>query len=173
MKINFGCGKKVLDGFFNIDAVHNPAAPRAPELLYAAEFDRMGALKSQAAVADGAADLLQALHVIEHVYLWEVDALLAEWKRMLKPGGALVLELPNIEAAARNLLAGMNDQMCMWPLFGDPGHKDPFMCHRWGYTPNTIVALLEKAGFERIVVLAPKTHGARVNRDMRVEAMKP
>lgn len=38
MRINFGCGKRVWPGFYNIDAVRNPGASRAPELLHAIRF---------------------------------------------------------------------------------------------------------------------------------------
>lgn len=172
MKINFGCGRQVLDGWFNVDAVHSPRAPRAPELLHAIRFDAAGAVANPLPLDGGCAAELMAMHVIEHVYAWEAPALLAEWKRLLAPGGLLVLELPNLEAAARNLLAGRGDQMAMWPLYGDPGHLDPFMCHRWGYTPTTIKALLQAAGFTAIEVMPPRTHGARADRDMRVEARR-
>ncbi len=98
---------------------------------------------------------------------------LLEWKRMLKSGGRLTLELPNIEAAARNLLAGMKPQMWAFPFYGDGSHKDEFMTHRYGYTPKTIRVLVEGAGFRDVQILPPQTHGPRPNRDMRVEAMKP
>ena len=117
-------------------------------------------------------DLVAAMHAIEHVYEWEAPQLLAEWKRLLQPGGLLVLELPNIEHAARNLLAGMSPQMCMFPLYGDGSHRDPYMCHRFGYTPKTIAALLKAGGFIGIRHLEPRTHGGRANRDMRVEARR-
>lgn len=172
MKINFGCGRQVLDGWFNVDAVVNPKAPRAPELIHAIQFDATGAVVNPLPLPDGCADELMAMHVIEHVYAWEAPALLLEWRRLLKPGGLLVLELPNIEAAARNLLQGLGDQMAMWPLYGDPGHRDPYMTHRWGYTPATVRGLVAGLGFGEVVQPPPRTHGARANRDMRIEARK-
>lgn len=163
MRINVGCGRMVLDGWTNCDVQVSPKALRPPEILCDA-----GAIPLQSGVADE----VMALHLIEHFYLWEVPAVLAEWRRLLKPGGRLILELPNLEAACRNLLSGRNDQMCMWPLYGDPGHEDPYMCHRWGYTPKTIKELLVGNAFAEVRVLPPKTHGRRVNRDMRVEAVR-
>lgn len=157
MKLNLGCGNKKLPGFVNVDIQGNA--------------DIVADVR-EVPLDDSVADELHAYHVIEHFYLWEVGELLAEWRRLLKPGGRLVLELPSIELAARNLLAGLGDQMCMWPFYGDPGHRDPYMCHRWGYTPSTITKTLEAAGFRKVKVMPPQTHGARANRDMRVEAVK-
>lgn len=173
VKINFGCGRRVADGFFNIDAALSSRAPRPPEMLHAVEFNGDGRVKNPVPLADGCAELLQAFHVVEHVHDWQAPHLVAEWKRLLRPGGDLVLELPNIEAAARNLLEGRGDQWSMWPLYGDGSHRDPFMCHKYGYTPKTIRRLVEEAGFVDIRLLPPQTHGPRPDRDMRVEARKP
>lgn len=163
MRLNLGCGRMVLDGWTNVDIQASPRASRPPDILSDVR---------SVPLPDGCADEVMALHVIEHFYLWEAPDVLREWRRLLTPGGLLVLELPNIEAAARNLLAGMTDQMCMWPLYGDPSHRDPFMCHRWGYTPATIKQLLEQNGFGDVRHKQPQYHGKRVSRDMRVEAIK-
>jgi predicted SAM-dependent methyltransferase len=171
VKINVACGKQTWPGYFCVDAVRHPKASRAPDLLHAFQFDGEE-LVNPLPLTGGCAEELHSYHFLEHVYRWEATALLAEFRRLLAPGALLVLELPNIEAAARNLLAGMDDQMAMWPLYGDPEHRDPFMCHRWGYTPATVTALLCEAGFQQIKVLPPRTHGAKTNRDMRVEARK-
>lgn len=172
MKINFACGKQVWNGFYNIDAVRHPAAPRDPELIHAIKFDKNGDIINPIPLDDDCADELQAMHIIEHVYAWEAPALVKEWRRLLKPRGLLILELPNIEKAARNLLNGMNDQMAMWPIYGDWNHKDPYMMHKHGYTSATITELLRRCGFANALIKAPITHGARANRDMRVEAIK-
>jgi hypothetical protein len=58
-------------------------------------------------------------------------------------------------------------------LYGDWSHRDPYMMHRHGYTPKTIQALLQECGLRRVALLPPKTHGARRNRDMRIEAIRP
>lgn len=163
MKLNLGCGRRVLDGFTNVDIQHSPKAPRAPEIL--------ADLRS-VPLPDGCADEAHAYHVIEHFVAWEAPIALAEWRRLLKPGGLLVLELPDLAKAAANLLRGGSDQDCMWPLYGDPSHRDEYMTHRWGYTPQTLTALLRHVGFVDIKVKPPQTHGPRPGRDMRIEARK-
>ena len=69
---------------------------------------------------------------------------------------------------------GKDGQLAMWPLYGDPAPRDPFNCHRWGYTPTTIQALVMRGPFDprTVKVLPPQTHGARLDRDMRIEARK-
>lgn len=166
MRINYGAGRQVLEGFCNVDAVVSPKAPRPPEVLH-------DILTGPTPLPDGCADELMAIHFVEHVYHWQLPQVLAEFRRLLKPQGLLVLELPNLEAACRNVLAGMGDQMGMWPLYGDPTHKDPFMCHRWAYTPQSMTHELTAAGFYKVKVGKPRFHGARENRDMRLEAWKP
>lgn len=173
MRINYGCGRRVLAGWTNVDAIVNPKATRAPEVLHALTFNADGSIVEPTPLSDACADELMAAHVIEHFAEWEAPFVMLEWKRLLKVGGKLILELPNIEAAARNLLAGMEPQMWRFPFYGDGSHKDPYMLHRFGYTPKSIKALVAEAGFERIALLPPQTHGPRPNRDMRVEAFKP
>lgn len=171
MKVNFACGRQTWRGFYCIDAVEHPRATRPPDLLHAFTFTD-GILNNPLPLDDGVASEVHAYHFIEHVYAWEAPAVIREFKRILRPSGLLVLELPNLELACRNLLKGMKDQMCMWPLYGDPGTKDPFMCHRWGYTPATIGDLLKSCGMKGIDVAAPQTHGCKLQRDMRVECRK-
>lgn len=171
MRINFACGKQTWDGFFCVDAVKHPKASRDPDLLHVLTFD--GARLANPLPLDrGCADELHSYHFLEHVYAWEAPALVKEWARLLKSRGRLIIELPDLEKACKNVLNGMNEQMTMFPLYGDPHHMDQFMCHRWGYSPHSVKALLESNGFHNVVVLHPQTHGARINRDMRVEAIR-
>lgn len=172
MKINYCCGRQVLEGYLNIDAVVNPKAPRPPELLHTLSFHPDGSLLASTPLADACAEELQAMHALEHFYQWEAPALLREWHRLLKRDGKLILELPNLILACQNLLAGKSGQWSMWPLYGNQETRDPFMCHKTGYTPATVTKLLSDHGFINIKVLPPVTHGAKLNRDMRVEAVK-
>lgn len=171
MKVNVGCGKQTWAGFVCVDAVRNPLATRDPDILHAFVFDG-STLTNPLPIPDGVAEEVHAYHFLEHFYRWQAPALVAEFHRLLKDRGKLVLELPNLALAAQNVLDGKGDQMAMWPLYGDPSHEDPMMCHRWGYTPATVAALLGEAGFRKIRHFSPRLHGAKVKRDMRVEAIR-
>jgi predicted SAM-dependent methyltransferase len=169
LKINFACGYHTWDGFYCVDAVQNPRAKRPVDLLHTLRFEGERLL-NPLPLEDDCADELHSIHFIEHVYAWEAPAVIREFRRLVKPGGLLVLELPDLEKACRNLLSGTKDQYSMWSLYGDPNKIDPFMCHRWGYTPHTIKTLLTENGFKRVQRRPPQFHGKRDYRDMRIEA---
>lgn len=171
-RINYGCGRHVLPGYTNIDAVVHRDAARRPEILHALTFHPDGSIVEPTPLPDGYADELLAAHVIEHFVEWAAPHVMREWARLLKVGGKLILELPNIEAAARNLLAGKRPQMWAFAFYGDGSYKDEYMTHRYGYTPTSIRALVEGAGFKDVQILPPQTHGPKPQRDMRVEAIK-
>lgn len=173
MRINYGCGRRVLPGYYNIDAQHNPKAPRAPEMIHALRFGPTGNLLELTPLEDGCAKEVHCYHLIEHFYAWEAPSVINEFRRLLRPGGLLVLELPNLDAACSNHVNGQSDQMTMWPLYGDPSHMDPYMCHKWGYTPETMKQLLKQCGMRKIALEAPRTHRRRTDRDMRVVSIAP
>lgn len=170
MRIHVGCGRRYLPGYVNTDIQHTPGAAQAPDLLC-----HMGAIP----LPDGCADEILAIHVWEHLYRWECDAVAAEWLRLLKPGGRLVLELPDALKCARNLLDLARkggkplQQQAMWGLWGDDTLRDPHMIHRTGWWPESLAAYLSARGFGRITHPPTEWHPAgRKHRDMRIEARK-
>ena len=171
MKINLFCGRHVLDGWTNVDVVPSPKAPRPPEIL-------AGALSVP--LPDGCADEIMAIHGFEHLYRWEAPQALAEWRRLLKPGGLLVLEMPDVKKCAKNLIRFIEtedvkslDSLAMFGLYGDPGYQDPFMCHRWGWTPKTLKPLLKANGFTEIREAETQWHAiGKKHRDFRIEARR-
>lgn len=170
IRLNLGCGDKILPGYVNIDV----APSRKGEFP-----DILSDLRSLP-FATGTVDEILSVHVIEHFYAWEAVPLVMYWRELLKIGGLLILECPNLLTAARALvddeslasdLSGKRGQHVMWPLYGDPGWQDELMCHRWGYTPESLIALLKECGFK-----SPRQEPAefkkRDPRDMRVTAVK-
>lgn len=155
------------DGFVRLDA--NPEH----------EPDILAALPPLPVEAKGPWDEIDLIHGIEHFWLWDAAPLLRDCFDALCPGGVLVLEQPNIEAAARVLLGqevpayGGVLESAMWPLYGDPAHRDPLYMHRWGYTPATLVNLLQcLSPWSRIEVKLQQFHAYAAGRDFRVEATK-
>lgn len=171
VRLNLGCGDVPLPGYVNVDVA--PArGGREPDVVCD--------IRDLSRFPDACADEVMAVHVIEHFYYWEVAALLKEWTRVLKPGGRLVLETPNLLTACEELLknpelASRPDQAgqrTMWCLYGDPGWQDPLMCHRWLYTPQSLAQVMHEAGLRQLAQ-TPAQFKARHPRDMRVEGVKP
>ena len=80
VKLNLGCGDKILEGYVNIDTVSSRAG-KQPDMN--ADIRDLSKIKSSVA------DEILAVHVIEHFYYWEVIPLLKSWRRLLKRMGWL------------------------------------------------------------------------------------
>lgn len=171
VKLNLGCGDKILPGFVNVDVVESRAGMR-PDVICD--------LHQLTPFADDSADEIMAIHVVEHFWRWEVVDVLKEWVRVLKPGGRLILECPNLISACQAVLAdpdnatlpGKEGQRSMWVLYGDPQWRDPLMVHRWGYTPRSLAQVMIEAGLGEIRQ-EPAQYKLREPRDMRITGVKP
>jgi len=169
-KLNLGCGDKILPGYINIDVAESRKGKK-PDIL--CDLHNLSMIESNSV------DEVLSVHVIEHFWRWEVDNILKEWIRVLKPGGKLILECPNLISACEEFLKnpdvasgeGPEGQRTMWVFYGDPAWQDPLMNHRWGYTPNSLGKLMSKAGLCNIHQ-APAEFKLREPRDMRIVGEK-
>lgn len=169
-----GCGKWILPGWFNIDM----AVSNAPQ-THGARPDLLCDFTGPIPLPDGCASELIAIHVWEHVDRWRCDATIEEWKRLLRPDGLLVLEMPDVIKCCKNVIAGrvgkngVADQLGMWGLYGDPTKEDKLMMHAWGWTFATLAPFLERHGFVGIKEERTQFHiSGRKYRDFRVTARK-
>jgi predicted SAM-dependent methyltransferase/uncharacterized coiled-coil protein SlyX len=162
-RLNIGCGRVKKSGYLNVDVDGSVK----PDLVFSLDLPLP--------FASSIFDLIEAYHVVEHVYPWTILNILKELWRVLRPGGGLAIECPSIESACawllRNSQYGLDSQMGMWAIYGDPNPKNPFHMHRWGYTPITLAGFLKQAGFVRIQRDVPETHVPA--RDFRMTATKP
>lgn len=120
---------------------------------------------------------VEGMHFWEHLYHWQAVELAEQIVSILKPGGVLILELPNIQKAV-NYMAGVeiapdDPRYTMWALYGAQTDPDwignPHQAHKWGYTPHTITKQLKDAGFREVEILRATMRLPDV-RDMRVRA---
>ncbi len=150
-RIHLGCGDKYWPGFKNVDLVGDPDI----------KSDIM-----ELEIESGTVDEIHAIHLFEHIPRTKILAALKEWKRVLKKGGKLILEMPSMDKIAQHIVNGANNpRLTLLGIFGDPREENPYMAHKWCYTNEELKAVLEKSGFS-VVFEEPKFHIKR--RDLRV-----
>ena len=98
------------------------------------------ALKTLRELPADSTALISAFHVVEHMAFGDVQVLVREALRVLKPGGLLILETPNPE----NLVVGSSS------FYLDPSHERPipsellsFVVEHAGFHRNKVVRLQE------------------------------
>lgn len=156
MKLHLGCGRKKWDGFVNCDLSGSDVDCDIRILPF----------------GDDLADEIHAIHVVEHFFITEIQDVLAEWRRVLKPGGVLAIELPCWDKVVEHIRKGSPDNFTRWPLFGEPStHKDGVPAlHKWCYSTEEMRRLLDFCGYRNITLETPRYH--QPTRDMRYVACK-
>lgn len=159
MKLNIGAGSKRLEGWtsLGLDEDHEIQSDiRALD------------------VPDGSVTEALACHVVEHISLREVPAMFVDWYRAMAPGSMLAVEGPDLAKCCRNFLADpTNARDSTNGIYGDHSTDDQLLTHKWGMTYATLRRLLMDAGFIKVREENPRFHGQRMQRDLRVVAMKP
>jgi predicted SAM-dependent methyltransferase len=116
-------------------------------------------------VATDSMDAVWSSHNLEHLQRHEVPMALAEFLRVLKPRGLLLLTLPDLQQVARLVVEDrLEDQAYLsssgpiMPLDMIFGHTaslargNQYMAHRTGFTARTLQKLLLNAGFVEVTL---------------------
>src|SRR5690606_12562215 len=98
LQLHLGCGKKRIENFINIDRNISPATD------YVTNAARLPC------PADSV-ERIETYHVIEHIPYPVVKSALTDWHRVLRPGGTLVLECPDVNVAMREYLEGNAERL--------------------------------------------------------------
>ena len=116
-------------------------------------------------VAADSVDAVWSSHNLEHLQRQEVPLALAEFLRVLKPHGLLLLTLPDLQQVARLVVedrledsAYISQSGPITPLDMIFGHTaslargNRFMAHRTGFTARSLHQLLIEAGFVEVTL---------------------
>ena len=161
--LHVGCGPKsknsTTKGFaseqwqelrFDIDESVNP--------------DIVGTMTDMSQVKDASVDALFSSHNIEHLYPHEVPVALAEFKRVLKPGGFVIITCPDLQSVCALVAEDkLTDEAYLSPagpiapidiLYGHRpamANGNVFMAHRCGFTKTVLTGSLQAAGFDMVL----------------------
>ena len=118
-----------------------------------------GSVSPRLPVADGAADVVIMSELIEH--LVDPDGAVAEVRRVLRPGGSLLLSTPNLAAwYNRGLLAvGIQpvfSEVSLRGVFGRPGSV--VAGHLRLFTRRALTEFLAASGFRCVTVTGARYH---------------
>lgn len=116
------------------------------------EVDFLGNANDLSQFPDNTIATIYASHVLEHFYYLldnELLQTLQEWHRVLQPGGALMVSVPNLQAiCALYIQPEMpveSRHLLMRMIFG--GQIDRYDVHRVGFDRDTLSMYLQAAGF--------------------------
>lgn len=160
--LRVGCGRK--------KATPRPYAFRSAEwteirldIIPAVGPDIVGDMVNLGLAADSV-DGIWSSHNLEHVYAHEVPTVLGEFHRVLKLGGILCMQMPDLQTVGIHLAAGkletkLGDSASgpIYPLDVIYGHRGSVakgataMSHKTGFCATSLAKLLT-AGFERVKV---------------------
>jgi predicted SAM-dependent methyltransferase len=144
VKLNLGCGWVYKVGWLNIDKYNTTVADIICDIAVLP-------------FTSDSVEILEASHVIEHFDYIHCKYLLSEWFRVLRPGGTLVIETPDLETSFKNFLKGKKgckEKTLQWIY----GIDSPGMQHKTGFTYNFLKELLREIGFEKIQKERPKSY---------------
>lgn len=110
---------------------------------------------------DGRVERLYAGHIMEHIPMPEVQTVLAEWKRVLCPGGLIGIVGPDVNRALglfrdgrltrdelwERMEHGTTTSIEAWRRLYGAEDIDPHARHHWNCIPERVCAMLEAAGF--------------------------
>jgi SAM-dependent methyltransferase len=131
----------------------------------AVQPDIVCSITDMSPVAAGSVDAIWSSHNLEHLQRHEVPMALAEFVRVLKPRGFLLLTLPDLQQVARLVVEDrLEDEAytsssgpisALDMIFGHTAslaRGNKFMAHRTGFTARTLQQALIAAGFVEITL---------------------
>lgn len=121
--------------------------------------DMVGSMVEMTFVPDNCFDGIYTAHTLEHLYPHEVRLCLHNFLRVLRPGGIVMIVVPNLEGvkATEDVLyespSGPVSGLDM--IYGHHRLLEgrPYMAHHCGFVPETLRGAMESVGFQNVNVI--------------------
>ncbi len=127
--------------------------------------DVVASITDMAVVPSRSMDAVWSQHNIEHIFAHEVALAFAEFLRVLRPGGHVLVATPDLRAVAAVIATGRLETTLyhadvgpitaldiVYGLRSDIAKGREYMAHRTGFTGKTLAGKLTQAGFVSIRV---------------------
>ena len=139
LNLHLGCGKRYIPGFVHVDL------DDFPHIDHRSRIDKLPMFE------DGSVDLIYCCHAFEYFDRTEAPIVLAEWKRILKPGGILRLAVPDFETLVSVYQRDRKLGEVLGPLYGRMPIHTPdgqrVIYHRTAYDYDSLKELCIRCGF--------------------------
>jgi len=153
MKLNIGAADTELPGFTPVDI---RASQNAAKLEY----------------ADDSIEEIYASHVFEHFSYHNAADVLAEWVRVLKPGGRIRIAVPDFDWVVKQYISQSDKFNIEGILMG--GHSHEHDVHLAIYNEPKLRAVMERAGLERIERWQPEINDcSSLECSLNLQGFKP
>ena len=148
VKLHLGCGPFLFDGYINVDG----------DYIQNSNVINYDISVTPYPLPDNSVDEILSVHVVEHIERWLIEDMLTEWLRILKPGGIVAIEWPDLLKACKMIvnepdgLIGENKKLAkhtLHAIFGNPRFSHRAMMHAYGYSVDSLSAILLKVGFSK------------------------
>ena len=141
MKLHLGCGARVIEGWINVDLSDFPHVHHKKSIE---NLDMFG---------NNSVDIIYSSHTIEYFDRVQINNVLTEWRRVLKPNGTLRLAVPNFDALIQVYLNTGDLNTILGPLYGKMsvlGAENETIYHRTVYNFESLKSTLENNGFSNV-----------------------
>ncbi len=131
--------------------------------------DILGTMLNMKGVKDQSVDAVFSSHNIEHVYPYEVEIALKEFRRVLKDTGFLLITCPDLQSICSLIVENKLTEAAynspsgpITPLDMIYGYRralargEHFMAHKCGFTAKTLSTDIKSAGFSQVATAKGK-----------------
>jgi ubiquinone/menaquinone biosynthesis C-methylase UbiE len=138
-QVNLGCWHREIPGWIHVDLCDMPHIDHKSDID---QLDMFG---------DDSIDLLYSSHSFEYFDRAEAPKVLAEWRRVLRPGGTLRMAVPDFDALLEVYRRVGDIDRVLGPLYGRMAIETPqghqVLYHKTAYNFPSLKAVLEAANF--------------------------
>jgi len=139
VNLNLGCWHRYIPGWVHVDLCDMP------------HIDFKSSIDQLPMFADGTVDLIYSSHSFEYFDRQQAVGVLAEWRRVLKPGGTLRLAVPDFDALLQVYAKTGEIKRILGPLYGrmeiDTETGPTMLYHKTTYNFPSLADLLAENGF--------------------------